>query len=59
MNDALEESIKGINSMVSADTLLSYLDWTIEFTLHTDDTDKIWVLLLLRIINLFHFSQGD
>ena len=39
-NDALESSFKELNCMISDDTLLSYPDWTIPFTVHTDDSDK-------------------
>ena len=39
-NDALENSSKELNLMVSAETLLSYTYWTITFTVHTDDSDK-------------------
>ena len=39
-NDALEESFKEVNHMVSAETLLIYPDWIIPFTVHTDASDK-------------------
>ena len=39
-NDALENSFKEIKCMVSAETLFSYPDWKIPFTLHTDASDK-------------------
>ena len=35
-NDALESSFKELNRMVSSETLLSYPDWTIPLTAHTD-----------------------
>ena len=39
-NDALESSIKELNCMVSAETLLSYPDWKLPFTVHTGESDK-------------------
>ena len=39
-NDVIEESFKKLNYMVSAETLLRYPDWTIPFTIHTDDSNK-------------------
>ena len=39
-NGALEDSFKGINRMVSSETLLSYPDCTIPFTFHADACDK-------------------
>ena len=39
-NDALESSFKEIKSMVSAETLRSYPDWKLPFTVHTDASDK-------------------
>ena len=39
-NDALESSFKELNHMVSAETLLSYPDWKIPFTVHTDASGK-------------------
>ena len=39
-NDTLERSFKYLKRMVSADTLLSYPDWKLTFTVHTDASDK-------------------
>ena len=39
-NDSLEEPFKELKCMVSTETLLSYTYWTINFTVHTDDSDK-------------------
>ena len=39
-NDAQEDSFMEIKQMVSAETVSSYPDWTITFTLHTNDSDK-------------------
>ena len=39
-NDALEFCFKELNNMVSFETLLSYSDWKIPFTVHTDASDK-------------------
>ena len=39
-NDALESSFKELNRMVSSETLLSYPDWKLAFTVHTDASDK-------------------
>ena len=39
-NDALEISFKKLKCMISAETLLSYPDWKILFTVHTDASDK-------------------
>ena len=39
-NDALEYYLKKLKRMVSSETLLSCLDWTIPFTFHTDASDK-------------------
>ena len=39
-NDALEDSFKELNCMVSAQTLLSYPDWIISFTVYTNASDK-------------------
>ena len=39
-NDALEISFKEIKCMISANTLSSYPDWKIPFTVHTYDSDK-------------------
>ena len=39
-NDALESSFKELKRMVSAETLLSYPDWKMTFTVHTDASDK-------------------
>ena len=39
-NDALESSFKEPKLMISAKTLLSYPDWKLTFTVHTDDSDK-------------------
>ena len=39
-NSALEISIKELNHMFSTDTLLSYPDWKLPFTIHTDASDK-------------------
>ena len=39
-NDALEISFKELKRMVSAETLLSYPDWKLLFTVHTDASDK-------------------
>ena len=43
--------------MVSAETLFSYIGCKILFTLHTNDYDNSWVLLLVIIINLLNSSQ--
>ena len=39
-NDALESSFKELKRIVSVETLLSYPDWKLSFTLHTDASDK-------------------
>ena len=39
-NYALESSFKELKRMVSAETLLSYPDWTIPFTVYNDAYDK-------------------
>ena len=39
-NDALESSSKELKCMVSAETLPSYPDWKLPFTVHTDASDK-------------------
>ena len=39
-NNALEEFFKELKCMVSAETLLSYPNWKIPFTVHTDVSDK-------------------
>ena len=39
-NNALEESFKELQFMVSAETLLSYLYWRINFMVHTNVSDK-------------------
>ena len=39
-NSALEISFKELNHMFSTDTLLSYPDWKLPFTIHTDASDK-------------------
>ena len=39
-NDRLEISFKEMNLMVSAETLISYLDCKLPFTVHTDASDK-------------------
>ena len=39
-NDALEIPFKELKRMVSAETLLSYPDWKLPFTVHTDTSDK-------------------
>ena len=39
-NDTIEYYYKGINCMVYAENLLSYLYWKIDFTLHTYASDK-------------------
>ena len=39
-NDALEESFKELNHIVYTETLLSYSDWKITFTVHTNASDK-------------------
>ena len=39
-NDELESSFKEIKCMVSAETLLSYPNWKLPFTVHTDAYDK-------------------
>ena len=39
-NDALEDSLKELKRMISAEMLLSYPDWTIPFTVHIGDYDK-------------------
>ena len=36
-NDTLENYFKELKRMVSAETLLSYRDWKLPFTAHTDD----------------------
>ena len=43
--------------MASAENLLNYPDCTISFTVHTDYSDKIWVLLSTRKINPLFFSR--
>ena len=40
INDALESYFKELNRMFCAETLLSYIDWTITFTVHSDASDK-------------------
>ena len=39
-DDALEDSFKELKHMVSAEILLNYPDWLINFTVHTDASDK-------------------
>ena len=39
-NDALESSFKELKRIVPAETLLSYPDWKLPFTVHTDASDK-------------------
>ena len=39
-NDALEDPLKELKRMVSSETLFSYPDWTIPFTVHTDASEK-------------------
>ena len=39
-NGALESSVKELKRMVSTETLLSYPDWKLPFTVHTDASDK-------------------
>ena len=39
-NHALEDPFKELKYMVSAENLLSYPDWTITITVHTDAPDK-------------------
>ena len=61
-NDALEILFKEINCVVYSETLLSYPDWKLPFTAHTDDSDKqlgdvISWLLSVRIINQLPYSQ--
>ena len=38
--DELEQAFNNLKEMVSAETLLTYPDWTIPFTIHTDASDK-------------------
>ena len=38
--DALESYFKELKRMVSTETLLSYPDWKLPFTFHTDASDK-------------------
>ena len=40
LNDALESPFKELKLMVSTETLLSYTDCNISFTVHTDASDK-------------------
>ena len=64
-NDALDNSFKQLNRMVSADTLISDPDWKMPFTVHTDAYDKQLgsviinntkhiVLFSRRLSNLYH-----
>ena len=39
-NDALEIYFKELKCMVSVEKLLSYPDWKLPFTVHTDASDK-------------------
>ena len=39
-NYALEITFKELKCMVSAETMISYLDWNILFTFHTDASDR-------------------
>ena len=39
-NDALESSFKELKRMVSAETLLSYPNWKLPFTVHNDASDE-------------------
>ena len=39
-NDSLEDYLKELKCMVSAETLLSFPDWKIPFTVHTDASYK-------------------
>ena len=39
-NDALESSFKELERMISSETLLSYPDWKLPFTIQTDISDK-------------------
>ena len=40
-NDALKSPFKELKRMVSAETLLSYPDWKLQFIVHTDAYDKL------------------
>ena len=39
-NNELEMAIRYLKRMVSAETLLNYLDWKVPFNAHRDDSDK-------------------
>ena len=39
-NDALEISSKELGQILSAETLINYIDWTIPFTFHTAVSGK-------------------
>ena len=54
--DNIEFEFKETKSMVSTETLTNYPYWKIPFTVHKDDYENIWVLLLVRIKNLLHYS---
>ena len=40
LNNPFKKSFKQVKRMVSAETLLSYPDWKLSFTVHTDASDK-------------------
>ena len=54
-NDTLEDSFKELKRMVSAETLLSYPDWTINFMVHTDAYDKQLGALISKTIKQIEF----
>ena len=56
-NGALEKKIEEIKCMVSVVTLLSYPDWTIIFTVHTDASKNSKLLLSVRTTNPLRSSQ--
>ena len=50
-NDHLEVEFHEIKRVVSVENLLSYPYCKISFTVHTDISDKSWVLLSVKNIN--------
>ena len=56
-NDALEDSFKELNLMVSDKTLLSYLNFTIAFTIHTNISNKQLGAVISHNNKPIEFSQ--
>ena len=53
-NKSLKSLFKELKRMVSAETLLSYPDWKLTFTVHTDASDKQLGTVIIH--NNKHFS---